>query len=67
MPSKFLSLPLINHLFNTQLKIFRGKIFQYLKLLDASFANNGRVNELINKYEFEKTTEFGCISKFKKN
>tara|TARA_Y100001970_G_scaffold260899_1_gene343430 strand:+ start:8203 stop:9225 length:1023 start_codon:yes stop_codon:yes gene_type:complete len=65
--SKFLSLPLINHLFNTQLKIFRGKIFQYLKLLDASFANNGRVNELINKYEFEKTTEFGCISKFKKN
>ena len=62
--SKFFSLPLINKIFNSQLRVTRNHIDSFLKNQSIVYQNNIKVEKLINRYNFENTTEFGCIQKF---
>tara|TARA_Y100000816_G_scaffold291917_1_gene284959 strand:- start:1387 stop:2400 length:1014 start_codon:yes stop_codon:yes gene_type:complete len=62
--SKFLSLPLVNIIFKEQLRATKVNIDRYIKNLAIVYQKNEDVIRLIKKYEFENTTEFGCIQKF---
>ena len=65
--SKFLSIPIIKSVFNSQLKVTLNHIENLIKYQATAYENNDRVFELLNKYNFENTTEFGCVQKFSKN
>ena len=62
--SKFFLLPLINKIFNSQLRVTRNHIDSFLKNQSIVYQNNIKVKKLINKYNFENTTDFGCVQKF---
>ncbi len=61
---KIFSLPLLNIIFNTQLRITRKHIESFLKNQSIVYKNNKNIINLLDKYKFENTTEFGCIQKF---
>ena len=61
--SKIFNLPLINKIFNEQLFHTQIHIKEYLDALSIIYKTNSNVQELIKKYKFENTTEFGCIKK----
>ena len=63
--SKFLSLPLINRVFNEQLKMTMNNMNSYLETKAELFQKNEEVLKLLKKYKFENTTNFNCIDKFK--
>lgn len=63
--SKILKLPLIKKIFNEQLFHTKIHIRDYLEALSIVYKTNSNVQELIKKYKFENTTEFGCIKKIK--
>ena len=63
---KILSLPLINRVFNGQLNLTQQYINDFIKNQAIVYQNNKNVENLINKYHFKNTTEFGCIRKFEK-
>ena len=65
--SKIFSLPFINRIFNEQLRITKSHLNDYLKNISIVFKNNKNVFELINKYSFDNTTNFGCTTKFEIN
>ena len=65
--ASFFSLPLIKQIFIGQLNITYNHIINYLNNLSEIYKNNKKVLELIKKYKFKNTTEFGCLSKFSKN
>ena len=65
--SSFYRLPIIKKVYEDQLKVTSTHINYYLKNLSIVYNNDERVNDLLNKYKFENTTEFGCIQKFSKN
>jgi len=62
---KIFSLPLLNIIFNSQLKLTKNYIQSYLLNKSLVYENNISVRDLLKKYKFENTTEFGCISSFK--
>ena len=57
--------PFLNKIFKSQLKITKELINKFLINQSFVFSNSKRVEELINKYNFLDTTEFGCVQKFK--
>ena len=61
---KIFSFPILNKIYNTQLKITRKHIESFLKNKAIVYKNNKEVIDLLSKYKFENTTEFGCIQKF---
>ena len=62
---KIFSLPLLNIIFNSQLKLTKSYINSYLLNRSLVYENDRNVHDLLKKYKFENTTEFGCISSFK--
>ena len=62
---KIFSLPLLNIIFNSQLKLTKSYIKSFLLNKSIVYENDRNVNDLLKKYKFENTTEFGCISSFK--
>ena len=62
--SKVFQLPLIKKIFDLQLFHTKVHINEYLHLMSIVYKNNINVKELINKYKFINTTEFGCVKKF---
>ena len=62
---KIFSLPLLNIIFNSQLKITKNYIQSYLLNKSLVYENDRNVHDLLKKYKFENTNEFGCISTFK--
>ena len=62
---KIFSLPLLNIIFNSQLKLTKSYIHSYLLNKSLVYENDRNVHDLLKKYKFENTTEFGCISSFK--
>ena len=65
LASHFLLVPFLNKIFKSQLKITKELINKFLINQSFVFSNSKRVEELINKYNFLDTTEFGCVQKFK--
>lgn len=63
--SKFFSLPFVNRIYNSQIKITKNYINLYLENLATVYKNNKEVQNLIQNYKFENTTDFGCVRKFK--
>jgi len=62
---KIFSLPILNIIFNSQLKLTKSYIHSYLLNKSLVYENDRNVHDLLKKYKFENTTEFGCISSFK--
>ena len=63
--AKLFSLPLLSTIFNSQLRITKNHINKYLTNKALVYQNDKNVHDLLKKYKFENTTEFGCISSFK--
>ena len=63
---KIFSLPILNVIFNGQLNLTRKYINSLIKNQAVIYQNNKNVENLINKYQFKNTTEFGCIQIFEK-
>ena len=61
---KFFSLPILNNIFNKQLSVTNNHIKSFIKNQEIVYKNNKKVNILINKFNFENTTEFGCLQSF---
>ena len=62
---KIFSLPILNVIFDTQLKVTRNHINSFLKNKAIVYKNDKDVLSLLGKYKFENTTEFGCVQKFR--
>lgn len=62
--AKILSLPILNKIFDSQLNITKEHINSLIKNQSIVFKNSKEVLNLIGKYKFENTTEFGCINQF---
>ena len=62
---KIFSLPLINKIFNEQLKTTRKYLELFIKNQSIIYKNNENVQNLIKKYKFLNTTDFGCVQLFK--
>jgi len=67
LAAKLFDLPFIKKLFSKQLRINRDNIKNYLGVMAQLYKKSERVSELIEKYKFEKTTEFNCVKKFTSN
>ena len=61
---KFFSLPLIRRIFEEQLRITNNHLHTFLKYQSLVYEKSQNVLNLLSKYKFENTTEFGCIQKF---
>ena len=61
---KIFSLPILNKIFNGQLKATKSYIDRFIENQAIVYQNNQNVKNLINKYKFENTTGFGCIRSF---
>ena len=62
---KIFSLPLLNKIFNGQLKVTKNYIDSFVENQSIVYQNNKNVQNLIHKYKFENTIDFGCIQLFK--
>ena len=67
MVGKFLSLPFVKTIYDAQLKETKNHINSFLENLSIVYQKNEMVRKLLQKYKFEKTTEFGCLQKFNIN
>lgn len=63
--SKIFSFPLVNKIFNEQLKITKNHLADYVKNISIVYKKDKNVLRLIDKYSFKNTTNFGCITKFR--
>ena len=61
---KIFSLPLLNKIFNAQLKITKYYLNSFIINQSIVYQNNNHVQNLISKYKFENNTGFGCIQLF---
>jgi putative sugar O-methyltransferase len=64
---KIFSLPLLNKIFDAQIKTTKNFLNLYLKNKAIIYQNDQNVLSLLNKFKFENTTNFGCISSFNIN
>ena len=58
---KIFSLPILNKIFNGQLKITKDYLDLFIKNQAIVYQNNQNVQNLINKFKFKNTTDFGCV------
>ena len=63
---KIFSFPILSKVFNSQLIITKNHINNYIQNQAIVYQNNKNVENLINKYQFKNTTEFGCVQIFEK-
>jgi putative sugar O-methyltransferase len=61
---KIFSLPILNKVFNGQLNLTQNYMNNLIKNQAIVYQNNKNVENLINKYHFKNTTEFGCVQIF---
>ena len=61
---KIFSLPLLNVIFDSQLKITKDYINSLIQNTAIVYQNNENVKSLIDKFKFENTTNFGCLLLF---
>lgn len=61
---KLFSLPILNKIYNGQLKITENHLNSFLKNQSIVFKNDNNVKRLIKRYKFENTINFGCIQFF---
>ena len=61
---KIFSLPILNKIFDSQLRITKNYLNKFIQNQAIVYKNNKDVLDLINKFKFENTTEFGCIQSF---
>ena len=61
---KIFSLPILEKIFNAQLIMTRGYLNSFIKNQAIVYQNNKNVQNLINKYKFDNTTDFGCVQLF---
>ena len=61
---KIFSLPLLNKIFNEQLKLTKNYLNSFIKNQSIVYQNNNNVQNLIRKYKFENNTGFDCIQLF---
>ncbi len=61
---KIFSLPILNKVFNEQLKLTKNYLDQFIKNQAIVFQNSQNVKNLINKFKFNNTTDFGCVQTF---
>ena len=61
---KIFSLPILEKIFNAQLIMTRSYLNSFIKNQAIVYQNNKNVQNLINKYKFDNTTDFGCIQLF---
>ena len=59
------SLPKFNKIFESQLRITKNHISSLIENQAIVYQNDEGVQQLLNKFKFENTTDFGCIQKFK--
>jgi len=58
------SLPGLNKIFEGQLHITKNHLDSFIQNQAIVFQNSKNIQNLINKYRFENTTDFGCIQLF---
>ena len=58
-------LPFVKKIFDEQIRITSNHIESLIKKNKVYYQNHEQVNYLISKYKIEKSTNFGCESKFK--
>ena len=61
---KIFSLPILNKIFNDQLKVTQTHINRFINYQAIAYKNNENVQNLIAKYQFKNTTDFGCLQLF---
>ena len=61
---KIFSLPILNKVFNGQLKLTKNYLDQFIKNQAIIFQNSQNVKNLLNKFKFDNTTDFGCVQTF---
>jgi hypothetical protein len=61
---KIFSLPLLSKIFNGQLSITKNYINSFIENQSIVYQNNKNVQNLLGRYKFENTTDFGCIQLF---
>jgi putative sugar O-methyltransferase len=61
---KIFSLPFFKKIFNDQLKLTNKHLNSSIKNKAVIYQNKKNVQNLIKKYKFENTTDFGCINSF---
>ena len=61
---KIFSLPILNIIYNRQLKITKNHIDSFIKNQSIVYQNNENVKNLLNKFKFKNTTDFGCVQSF---
>lgn len=62
--AKIFLLPLVHKIFNGQLNLTRNYVKSFIKAQSIIYQKDHNVKNLINRYKFENTTDFGCIQTF---
>jgi putative sugar O-methyltransferase len=61
---KILSLTKVNKIFDAQLRTTKNHLDNFVKNQAIVYQNNKNAQNLINKYKFENSTDFGCVQLF---
>ena len=61
---KIFSLPLLNIIFNGQIKTTKNYLDSFIKNQAIVYQNSQKVQNLTSKFQFKNTTDFGCIQSF---
>ncbi len=61
---KIFSLPILNIIFNGQINTTKNYLDSFIKNQAIVFKNSQNVQNLISKFKFKNTTDFGCVQSF---
>ena len=61
---KIFSFPILNIIFNGQIKTTKNYLDSFVKNQAIVYKNSQNVQNLISKFKFNNTTDFGCIQSF---
>ena len=61
---KIFSLPLLNIIFNGQINTTKNYLDSFIKNQAIVYKNSQNVQNLISKFKFKNTTDFGCVQSF---
>ncbi|WP_440935496.1 putative sugar O-methyltransferase [Candidatus Pelagibacter sp.] len=61
---KIFSLPILNIIFNGQINTTKDYLNSFIKNQAIVYKNSQNVQNLISKFKFKNTTDFGCVQSF---
>ena len=61
---KIFSLPILNIIFNGQIKTTKNYLDSFIKNQAIVYQNSQKVQNLTSKFQFKNTTDFGCVQSF---